>query len=371
MGLAQIGEFSFIIASLGLTLNVTSRFLYPIAVAVSAITTLLTPYLIKGSDRWVNWFDRVAPRPLVGFMELYTQWVGQLGGQRNKNMAPQLVRNWLWQTGLNAALVAAVFAATDSVATNPPGWLRQLLLDQESMNAMLWLAAVITALPVLIAIFRKLQALGLWVAEFTVTEAAAGERTAAIRTVIAHLIQVAGLIALGLYVLALSSVLLPPLKVLLLLLVVVGLVTWLLWRSFIRIYARAQSSLEQIFTQPRSPRHPPAPAALPAILRDANLESVGVSAEAPAAGKLIRELRLRTTTGASIVGIERDGATLLNPGPDEELQAGDQVMLLGSRAQLSAARALFENPASPPADPSEKSSPLSPINPVRRDSVEP
>ena len=40
MGLAQIGEFSFIIASLGLTLNVTSKFLYPIAVAVSAITTL-------------------------------------------------------------------------------------------------------------------------------------------------------------------------------------------------------------------------------------------------------------------------------------------------------------------------------------------
>src|SRR6185436_14901263 len=63
MGLAQIGEFSFIIASLGVTLNVTSKFLSPIAVAVSAITTLLTPYLIKSTDRFVNWFDRVAPRP--------------------------------------------------------------------------------------------------------------------------------------------------------------------------------------------------------------------------------------------------------------------------------------------------------------------
>jgi CPA2 family monovalent cation:H+ antiporter-2 len=46
MGLAQIGEFSFIIASLGLSLNVTSKFLYPIAVSVSVLTTLLTPYLI-------------------------------------------------------------------------------------------------------------------------------------------------------------------------------------------------------------------------------------------------------------------------------------------------------------------------------------
>jgi CPA2 family monovalent cation:H+ antiporter-2 len=47
MGKAQIGEFSFIIASLGLTLNVTSDFLYPIVVAVSVITTLFTPYLIE------------------------------------------------------------------------------------------------------------------------------------------------------------------------------------------------------------------------------------------------------------------------------------------------------------------------------------
>lgn len=43
MGLSQIGEFSFIIAALGMTLKVTSDFLYPVAVAVSAITTLLTP----------------------------------------------------------------------------------------------------------------------------------------------------------------------------------------------------------------------------------------------------------------------------------------------------------------------------------------
>lgn len=50
MSLSQIGEFSFIIASLGLTLNVTSNFLYPIAVAVSVLTTFTTPYMIKFSE---------------------------------------------------------------------------------------------------------------------------------------------------------------------------------------------------------------------------------------------------------------------------------------------------------------------------------
>lgn len=56
MGLAQIGEFSFIIASLGVALQVTGTFLYSIAVAVSMITTLFTPYLIKHSDALINLF---------------------------------------------------------------------------------------------------------------------------------------------------------------------------------------------------------------------------------------------------------------------------------------------------------------------------
>jgi len=50
MSLSQIGEFSFIIATLGLTLKVTSDFLYPVAVAVSVLTTFTTPYMIRYSD---------------------------------------------------------------------------------------------------------------------------------------------------------------------------------------------------------------------------------------------------------------------------------------------------------------------------------
>src|SRR5438046_192942 len=88
MGLAQIGEFSFIIAALGLSLKVTSEFLYPIAVAVSAITTLLTPYLIKSADALVNWFHRAAPAPLAGYLELYTQWVAQLSKQHSNSVTP-------------------------------------------------------------------------------------------------------------------------------------------------------------------------------------------------------------------------------------------------------------------------------------------
>ncbi len=60
-----------------------------------------------------------------------------------------------------------------------------------------------------------------------------------------------------------------------------------------------------------------------------------------ASGKMIAELRLRTRTGASVVGIERRGTSIVNPGPDEELDTGDQILLIGSEDQLNAARELL------------------------------
>ncbi len=61
MSLAQIGEFSFIIAGLGVTLKATSAFLYPVVIVVSGITTFTTPYLIKLSEPFYNWIDKRLP----------------------------------------------------------------------------------------------------------------------------------------------------------------------------------------------------------------------------------------------------------------------------------------------------------------------
>ena len=338
MGLAQIGEFSFIIASLGLTLGVTSSFLYPIAVAVSALTTLFTPYLIKSADGLVGWFDRKAPKPMVDSLELYTRWVGQIGSRHTANPIRLMVRRWILQMSLNAALIAAVFIAAAFIGKRPPVWMKNLGLDEQWLNAALWLGAVILSLPMFIATTRKLQALGLLIAETKVTEAAAGERTEAIRAVVANVIPIAGTVGLGLFVLVLSSTLLPPWPVLIVLLVIIGFIAWRLWSSFIKVYSKAQIALHETFAQIPEPKHETAQIARPTQLRDADLEPVILTAGSPAIGKLIRELELRTQTGASIVAIERAGVNNVNPGPDEELQVNDQVLLLGSTAQLEKAR---------------------------------
>lgn len=347
MGLAQIGEFSFIIASLGVTLKVTSGFLYPIAVAVSVITTLLTPYLIRSADGLVGWFDRSAPRPLVNVLELYTRWVGQIGGHTQPTMVSKLIRQWVAQMALNAALMAGVFIGAVYLGQRPPAWLRNLELGEPVQNAALWLVAMICSLPMFIATSRKLQALGMLLAEAKVPTALPGDRTTTIRAIVSNGVPIAGSVALGLLVLVLSSTLLPPLNVLIVLLVVVGLIAWLLWRSFIKVYSKGQVALRETFAHPPPPR-PESTTQVFRLLSHAQLRVFAVESASPAVGKLIRELQLRTRTGASVVGIERNGASIVNPGPDEEIRVEDKLLLLGSSDQLVQATDLFRlTPAEP------------------------
>lgn len=70
--LAQIGEFAFIIATLGLSLRVTDHFLYPIVVAVSVITTFFTPYMIRLAEPAYKIVNRVIPKPWLRFLERYS-----------------------------------------------------------------------------------------------------------------------------------------------------------------------------------------------------------------------------------------------------------------------------------------------------------
>src|SRR6185503_10629617 len=92
LGLAQIGEFSFIIASLGVSLKVTSEFLYPIAVAVSALTTFLTPYLIRASDPLAAWISRVLPEPVTRVLGSYTTWLANIRPQGDRSVLAGVIR---------------------------------------------------------------------------------------------------------------------------------------------------------------------------------------------------------------------------------------------------------------------------------------
>ncbi|HET6410195.1 MAG TPA: cation:proton antiporter [Chthoniobacteraceae bacterium] len=340
MGLAQIGEFSFIIAALGLSLKVTSDFVYPIAVAVSVLTTLTTPYLIRWSDPLVSWFDRVAPAPLVGVLDAYTDWVGRLQVNRDDSLAGPMLRTWGWQIALNLLLVSAIFISAVALRGRALAWWPDVPGGLNGLKAMLWLGAMVLSLPLIIASFRKLQATGMLISEISVTREAAGDRTAALRGVVSGTIVAAGCGGLILFVLLLSSAILPSRNALIVAGLVVIVAAIILWRWFIRLYSRGQIALRETFAQEPEPRVDE-PAILPAFLHEASLQLIPIHDKAEAAGKVIGDLRLRTRTGASIVGIERASQNIINPGPDEEIVAGDRVLLLGTKEQLEAAEELL------------------------------
>jgi CPA2 family monovalent cation:H+ antiporter-2 len=242
MGLAQIGEFSFVIASLGLTLNVTSSFLYPVAVAVSAITTFLTPYLIRSSDPLASFLGRNLPARVTGVFGAYTEWMGSLGLQGQGAIVMKMIRRLVWHVIINMALVIAVFIVMAFAYRR--GFLHVDVLsdDLTVRRSLVWSLAALLSLPMVVAAYRKAGALGMLLAELSIPDRF-GARTYRIRAVLGRIIPVVAMLILGLLVAALASTILPPREVAgVLILIGIGL-TWLLWRVLVQVHARLQAAL--------------------------------------------------------------------------------------------------------------------------------
>jgi CPA2 family monovalent cation:H+ antiporter-2 len=250
MGLAQIGEFSFVIASLGLTLKVTSDFLYPVAVAVSAITTFLTPYLIRLADPLAGMLGRRLPARLSGSLQAYTEWMGGLGLSGQGAMVMKMVRRLVWHVIINMMLVIAVFIAMAFAYRR--GFLHVDLLATHPavQRSLVWAVAALLSLPMTVAAYRKAGALGMLLAEISIPERVGGSRNMAIRGVLGRLIPLIVMLALGALVTALASTILPPREVALVLVLIGIVLTWLLWRVLVQVHARLQAALRDTLETP-------------------------------------------------------------------------------------------------------------------------
>lgn len=339
MGLAQIGEFSFIIAALGQTLNVTDKFLYPIAVAVSSVTTLFTPYLMRSSDMFAGLLARSVPAAVPAAMQGYTRWIAEIRQAAPRHPGWRLIRGLVWQISLNVALLVAIFIGAAFAARLLPA--SGLLPDRlpAGSRPVCWLLALVLCMPLLIASHRKIEALAMMAAEMAVPSLS--PRAATIVPVFSRLLHIAGSLALAGLVVMLSTALLPPFTALVLLGVVAGLLAWFFGRSFNAWYSRVKFALVEVWTNPPPPEPATHAAALPPMLDAAGLELFTVAGP-PVAGQLIRELNLRARSGVSIVALDRGGRRIVNPGPDEELQAGDKILLLGEPEQIRQARSLLQ-----------------------------
>ena len=108
--MAQIGEFSFIIASLGLSLGVISDFLYPVVVAVSVITTFLTPYMIRLATPAYNHLEKHLPNKLIKLLNhLSMSHPNTTEHSKWKHMLTQMTVNTIIYSILSSATIAIMF----------------------------------------------------------------------------------------------------------------------------------------------------------------------------------------------------------------------------------------------------------------------
>lgn len=338
MGLGQIGEFSFIIAALGLSLNVTSDFIYPIAVAVSAFTTLTTPYQIKSADKVSDLIERYAPKALLRTMEAYSLWINGYSKAGHNKIGRKILKKITLQITVNLLIVTGIFITFAFLQKNISTLIEEYLGGMESTKGVIWVAAIILSFPSLFAIWKKTQAAGMVIAELS-TSGLKEPRRSLMTGVISKTIYIIGTVVLLFTIIIISSTLLPSSNVLILALFLIVIAGIFLYSSSVKFYAKAQSALQETFLMPADKDENTKHALLQhPVLKDIKLESIRIEPNTKGVNKLIAELELRSETGASIIGIERKGESFVNPKSDFEIGEGDMVLLLGNDVQISAAK---------------------------------
>src|SRR5574337_614229 len=210
LGMAQIGEFSFVIATLGLSLGVISNFIYPVAVAVSVLCMAVSPYLSRSANGMVTALRAVTPRSLRLLATSYSGWLEHLRPVNENAALAAIFRRLLWHIAVNILLVVTLFMVGAYVNAHGWTWFSTVGIGREMRHTLIWACALFLSLPMLIAVYRKAEALGMLLAELGIRERFARSYTQAIRNVLARLIPLATLLLLGILLSGLGSAILPP-----------------------------------------------------------------------------------------------------------------------------------------------------------------
>jgi len=353
MSLAQIGEFSFIIAGLGISLHATREFLYPVAVAVSAATTLTTPWLIRSSGPAAAFLDRKLPRPLQTFSALYGTWIEQLRSPSKAGASAARSRRLAKLLFLDVAFLAALAIASATWMESLTGLAAdELGLSPGLVRGLVMLTVLALASPFLVGVYRVTRGLGIELAQaaLPLTGRGSADLAAAPRRALVVALQLVVLLAVGMPLLALTQPFLPigvAGAVLGVLLLVFGLA---FWRSALNLQghvkAGAQMIVEVLVSHARKGT-PPSGRDLFAQVRHlmpglGEPLALGLDEGDAAVGKTLAELDLRGLTGASVLAIARGEEEVIVPMASEALRAGDVLALVGTQEAVSAAAAVLK-----------------------------
>ncbi len=351
MSLAHIGEFSFIIAGVGVTTGATDNVLYSVAVAVSGITTLLTPWLIRAAEPTAAWVDRKLPRSLQTFAALYGSWIDSLSSGSANSEKPRiraLVR-WL---AVDAIVLAAIVIGASIDGRRIAAWLLDRLhVPQDWAGVVVVAGTAAFCVPFAIGLIRVARVLGFELAwrAFPAAQREQLDLAAAPRRLLVVTLQLAIVVLVGAPLVAITQPFLPPLRGAAVLLFALLVLAIPFWRGATNLQgharAAAQALAESLGQQTRKGReegeayeHDELEQVLTGLGSPAPVELLPGSA---AVGRTLAEIELRGLTGATVLAIQRGAQSILVPSGHERLSAGDVLAIAGTHEAVNAAKKLL------------------------------
>lgn len=337
IALAPLGEFSFIIAQLGVSSGAIPRTFYAMAVGASLLTALAAPLLMRRSDVISARAEAALPAFVRDGIAFFQAWIKRLGDRRKRSMLWRLTGRRVSQTLVQVLAVSAllIFAR--------PGYERLHAavggdwLFPHGLAVIFWSLFALVLLAPLVAIWRNFDALAMIVAE-----SAAGGSPAfrGWQTWIENALKGIATILVVAWLLIMSpfgpSLLWASAGVI----AIMILATTLLHRRLIRWHSRLEVELQ---TQLAAALAQGGPTGLAQALHDRqedwhlHAEEFVVPDLAACAGRRIGALALRKRFGCSIASIDRQGHLISNPSADVVLYPRDRLLLLGTAAQIDAA----------------------------------
>ncbi|MFD2514814.1 cation:proton antiporter [Pontibacter locisalis] len=331
MSMSQIGEFSFIIATLGLTLNVTSEFLYPVAVAVSAITTFTTPYMIRLSEPLYRWADTVLPQRWKIALNEYSSGTQTVSTTSDWRLVLQsyLISLAVYSTIIIAIVILAaqylnpfikeslfkgnmgdiITTAITLIFMSPFLWALAVRLPKQEAEGRIWANKNYRSLIIVMKFARigvAILFIGILLNQF-------------------FTVQVAALVGLAIVVL-------------------LFVFSRRVQEFYIRIENRFMSNLnDREIMEAARMHHTLTP-------WDAHLTNLDVSPDAAVAGKSLMELQIREKFGVNVAVIDRGERTIMPPASSERIFPGDKLHVFGSEEQVQAFREFIQTKLSPVTD---------------------
>lgn len=322
--LTQIGEFAFIIASLGVSLKVTGEFLYPIVVAVSVITTFLTPYMMRLAEPAYPYVEKHLPLRWKRFIERYTSGAQTVNHESNwKKLLLSLVHIVIiYSVIIIALLILAFNFLVPFIEEHIPGMWGALL------SAVLILGGIAPFLRAIVA--KKNHSV-----EFQIL----WEDNRFNRGYLASLVVFRFVLAV-VYVMVVIMALFKVSVALLL-----GIACLVVAGMFYSRYLKKQSILierrfmqnfriRDVYARHAGEKAPPRFAGH-LLSRDLHLSDFVIPAESLWAGRTLSELSLGTRFEIMVVAIFRGQYCINIPGGKERLFPQDRIQVIGSDEQLS------------------------------------